>query len=79
MQAAGSVLVVAEGGRSSSLATVFFLTAVRRRRGTDLRMLGDLYHVHTATMSCIVQTMVNYMGLQLSIISILPDPEKGCC
>lgn len=65
-------------GRKSKLSMreKFFLTMVRLRRGTEFRMLGDLYQVDTATVSRIVQTMVNYLYLRLGMMPIWPSPEK---
>ncbi|XP_065196381.1 uncharacterized protein LOC135827875 [Sycon ciliatum] len=49
---------------------------VRLRRGTDIRMLADLYLIDTGTVSRIITTMVNYMHLRLGMIPIWPRPSQ---
>ena len=62
------------GGRKSKLTLreKFFLTMVRLRRGTDLRMLADLYFLDTGTVSRILHTMINFLYLRLGKVPIWP-------
>ena len=51
----------------------FFLTMVLLRRGTDIRMLADLYRVDSQTVSQVASAMINYMYLRLGVIPIWPQ------
>lgn len=66
------------GGRKSllSLREKFFLTLVRLRRGCDLRMLADMYFLDVATVSRIIQHMINYLYLRLGLLPIWPTPSQ---